>query len=231
VGLIKAIDEFIHKQREKRAFARMSMEEIFTRIYHTNKWGESESVSGKGSSLKQTRKIREAIPELLGEFQIRSMLDLPCGDFHWMKEVDLSGIDYTGADIVSEMIDQNNALYGNGQRQFVVLDLTRDELPKVDLLLCRDCWVHLNYRDLAKANANIRRSGIPYLLTTTFTKHAANRDKLRGKFRMLNLQLAPFNFPEPLLLIKEDNLDSRHSDFGKNLALWRVEDMPALVLY
>jgi hypothetical protein len=43
---------------------------------------------------------------------------------------------------------------------------------------------------------------------------------------MLNLQAPPLNFPEPLTLIKEDNLEGRHSDRGKCLGLWRVKDLP-----
>lgn len=226
MGLVNAIQKYLRKRAEKRAFARASMAEVFTSIYHSNKWGDSESVSGKGSNLAQTGKVRAALPTLLARHKIRSMLDLPCGDFHWMKEVNLEGIEYTGADIVAEMIEQNRSRYGRPGRRFLTLDLTQDTLPAVDLLLCRDCWVHLNYGDIARALGNIRRSGILYLLLTTFTHHQPNQDKLRGKFRMLNLGLAPFHFPQPIELILEDNLENRYSDTGKSLALWKVSDLP-----
>lgn len=226
MNLWTPISRFIRRQNEKRQFARLTMRDVFTHIYKSNKWGGKESRSGKGSSLMQTRKIRDALPGLLETYQIRSMLDLPCGDFHWMKELDLRGVDYTGADIVSELIAENVARYGAPGRRFVTLNITTDDLPKVDLLLCRDCWVHLNYSDIADAIANVRRSGITYLLATTFTHHPINRNQLRGKFRMLNLRIAPFHLPNPLHVIVEDNLESRRSHAEKSLALWRVTDLP-----
>ena len=41
---------------------------------------------------------------LLSRRRVRSILDAPCGDFYWMKEVALCDIDYIGADIVEEII-------------------------------------------------------------------------------------------------------------------------------
>lgn len=221
------IGHFLRNRREKRQFARMSMNEVFTHIYESNKWGGGESRSGKGSSLDQTRAIREALPALIRERQIRSLLDVPCGDFHWMREVPLDGVDYIGGDIVAEMIADNTARYARPGRNFQQLNLTSDALPRADLLLCRDCWVHLTFEDIGATLANIRRAGIPWLLATTFKGLAANTEKVRGKFRPLNLQIAPFHFPAPLQLIVEDNLESSHAAEGKSLGLWRVENLPA----
>ena len=220
------LSKLVRKQVEKWRFSRMTMDDVFGHIYRSNKWGSEESRSGKGSSLTQTRQVREALPGLLQSHGIRSMLDLPCGDFHWMKEVDLRGVEYVGADIVPELIAETSARHAGPGRKFLTLNLTADPLPKADLLMCRDCWVHLTAGDIAQAIANIRRSGITYLLATTFTRHAVNGEKIRGKFRMLNLQVAPFCFPAPLEVITEDNLESSHADAGKSLALWRVADLP-----
>ena len=63
---------------------------VFDKIYEKNTWGSEESRSGPGSTEKQTRRIREALPTILNNFGIKSMLDLPCGDWNWMKDVDLS---------------------------------------------------------------------------------------------------------------------------------------------
>src|SRR5579885_1138281 len=65
--------------------------EIFSEIYRSNQWGASESVSGLGSELSATERVREELPKIVREFGVRSMLDIPCGDFHWMRQVDLSG--------------------------------------------------------------------------------------------------------------------------------------------
>jgi hypothetical protein len=49
-------------------------------------------------------------------------------------------------------------------------DLTRDPLPKVDLVLCRDCLVHLSFDDIYESLDNLRRSGSMLLLTTTLAE-------------------------------------------------------------
>src|SRR5688500_1614611 len=76
----------------------------FSEIYRDNLWGDPESVSGRGSTLARTVNIRKALPELLRSINARSLLDAPCGDFNWMRLVDLGEIRYTGVDVVSELI-------------------------------------------------------------------------------------------------------------------------------
>jgi hypothetical protein len=39
------------------------------------------------------------------------LLDIPCGDFNWMKLLNL-GVDYIGADIVGELIAENRRRFG-----------------------------------------------------------------------------------------------------------------------
>ena len=64
-------------------------------------------VSGPGSDVNQTSLITKELFALFKDLNIRTMLDIPCGDFNWMKDVDLNSIDYTGADIVEELIDED----------------------------------------------------------------------------------------------------------------------------
>ena len=58
--------------------------------------------------------------------KITSVLDIPCGDFNWMQKVDLSNIEYIGADIVEELIKKNIEIYeGKNNLRFKVLNLGR----------------------------------------------------------------------------------------------------------
>lgn len=98
----------------------------------------------------------------------------------------------------------NRKKYAPGNRSFVKLNLTRDELPKVDLLLCRDCLFHFRKKDIFLALDRIKRSGSTYLLTPINMGVTQNRDIVTGEFRRLNLQIPPFSFPKPLLLINEN---------------------------
>ena len=81
--------------------------DVFQKIYREQGWLSSESVSGWGSELRNTEQIIRELPGFLRRFGITSMLDVPCGDFNWMRFVDLDGIDYIGADIVPDLIAAN----------------------------------------------------------------------------------------------------------------------------
>ena len=82
----------------------MTMADIFARAHLANYWGNSELHSGPGSDLKQTAVIRVEIPKLIETLGVTSMLDIPCGDFFWMRECNIAIETYIGADIVPSMI-------------------------------------------------------------------------------------------------------------------------------
>jgi len=200
----------------------MGMDVFTMHSQDTRYWGSDESRSGEGSTLKQTEVIRREFPRLVATYQLQSVLDIPCGDFNWMRTVDLN-ISYTGADIVDDIVLANQQKYAGNNRSFVKLNLTRDDLPKVDLLLCRDCLFHFSYKDIFLALNRIKHSGSTYLLTTTNTGLSQNRDIVTGEFRRLNLQIPPFSFPKPLLLIDEKCPNPQIPD--KHIGLWRIADL------
>ncbi|HEX8999730.1 MAG TPA: class I SAM-dependent methyltransferase, partial [Blastocatellia bacterium] len=83
--------------------------------------------------------------------------------------------------------------------------------------------------DAIAALRNFKRSKSEYLLTTTFPKTEVNEDILTGEWRPLNLQRAPFNFPEPLRLINERCTEEGDRYADKSLGLWRLSDLPNLM--
>jgi len=50
---------------------------IFAHIHRSNHWGESESLSGPGSTLAYTENIREELPRLWEQLGTRIILDTP----------------------------------------------------------------------------------------------------------------------------------------------------------
>jgi hypothetical protein len=203
-----------------------SLSNTFRHIYQTNHWCGSDSVSGEGASSSQTQQIEAKLPALLKTLQVDVLLDLPCGDFSWMQLIDLPVSRYIGADIVSELILENQKRYGSQKRQFMILDLTSEPLPTADLLLCRDCFVHLSFGDIFSALNNIKRSQITYLLTTTFPNCEDNEDITTGDWRLLNLEKPPFSFPTPLQLINEQCSEGGGIYRDKSLGLWLLQDIP-----
>ena len=203
----------------------LSQRAVFADIYKNNRWGGNSSVSGTGSDDVQTRVVARELPRILKRLQTKTMLDIPCGDYFWMQHVALDEVSYTGADIVSDLIDRNIRQFEGEQIRFEMIDLVTDKLPRVDLVFCRDCLVHLSYKSVWRALSNICVSDSGYLLTTTFPEHPRNRDIVTGEWRPLNLQAPPFNLPEPLESFEEgcSEGDGRFRD--KSLALWRISDL------
>jgi len=202
-----------------------STEDIFTDIYVGNKFGGKDSVSGPGSDLHQTRIIIDELPAIFVDFNIHTILDIPCGDFHWMSHVSLKNIDYTGADIVMDLVQNNKQKYEKENIHFVKVNLIKDKLPRVDLIVCRDCLVHFSFKDIFLALHNVSNSGSTYFLTTTFTGRQHTHDIAPGQWRTLNLEAAPFMLPPPLITINEECTLDDGAFEDKSLGLWRVADI------
>jgi SAM-dependent methyltransferase len=204
-----------------------SPEDRFTRIHQRKYWQGSDSTSGKGSSLEYTTNLRSQLPQLFARFSIKSVLDAPCGDFNWMKEVvSANAIEYIGGDIVKPLIQQLSRTYSSNRVRFLHLDITQDSLPQVDLMICRDCLIHLSFADTRAVLDNFVSSGIPYLLTTTHTNEGAfqNRDIATGDYRLIDLYSPPYNFPRQPLMSIEDWIPP---DPERTMGLWTRDQISA----
>jgi SAM-dependent methyltransferase len=215
---------FAERAEELKA---LGLEERFARIYSTNLWSDPETRSGVGSSLDSTKVIRAELPKALRKLNARKLLDAPCGDFGWMQYVDLDGIEYIGGDIVASIVEENQRRYANASRRFVQLDLTRDTLPDADVLLCRDCLVHLSYANIHAVFANIARSKIRYVLMTSFPGRRDNYDVIDGDWRALDFEAPPFSLPAPRLTIVEECAEEEGAYADKSLLAWPGEALGA----
>jgi len=194
----------------------------FAKIHETNYWASGESRSGEGSTFEATKDVRRALQEFIVEHRVASILDVPCGDFNWMRHVEMR-IPYIGGDIVEALIIRNRKLYGTPERTFTAVDLTRSALPRCALVFSRDCLNHLSLADIRLAIANIRSSGAEYLGVTDFPCQSVNRNQESGfHYRELNFHLSPFNWPPPLATFEE----SSHP--GKHIAFWQISCLPIL---
>jgi hypothetical protein len=171
----------------------------FQQIYDENRWLSCESRSGRGSTLAYTKPLRKSLAKYLRRLNVTVFLDAPCGDFNWMRQVELpAGTSYIGGDIVAQLIEDLERVHGAPTRSFRRLDIVEGPLPRADLWLCRDVLFHLPNKDVITVLANFANSEIPYLLTTTYTFPKRNEDVRPGGFRFINLQLPPFLLPPPL---------------------------------
>lgn len=218
-----------------RVLRRDECKVVFTQIMHANLWGSAESLSGPAATLKATRTIRENLPRIAAEYDVRSVLDVPCGDFNWMRHVDWTVERYVGADIVDSVVRSNRIRFGRAEREFRSMNLVTDVPEAFDLVLIRDLFVHLPFDAIFRAIANVKRSGSRYVLMTSFPEARVNHDIPFGGFRPTNMEAAPFVLPPPLVTVADwDYLDvpavrrkgrPAGEPWGRSLSLWRVSDL------
>jgi len=215
-----------HQRLKRRLWESRSNAHKFSKIHRKRRWGDPESTSGAGSRLDQTQALRAQLSALIRGFEITSLLDVPCGDFNWMKEVDLHGVKYIGADIVPALIEDNSRRYARENVAFRVLNLASDHLPRCDLVFVRDCLVHLSNHDAMRCIANIKASGSRYLLATTFPEVGENVDTIAPNWRATNLEKPPFDFPPPRASLDEGTRTPLgNKSARKMMGLWVIEDL------
>jgi hypothetical protein len=205
------------------------LESKFTHVYRKNLFEGTVSLSGNGSDLQQTRELAVALPKLIKTLNIHSILDVPCGDLYWMSKIDLEDTTYIGADIVRDVVVSNIHNYGNDLRAFIELDLSQQVPPKVDLVFCRDLFVHLTTKDIQSSLRNIAKSGSLYLATTTFSNNRKYRNLKRFTrgvgWRAINFEIEPWNFPKPLYLINEKCTEANGLWSDKSIGVWLISEL------
>jgi len=181
----RAVDTIVRRpilRRNFRAMDRMfeltgiSRSEIFNFIYQKNVWFTRETRSGPGSTLRQTENARKHIPLIVRQFDIKSIYDAPCGDFHWMPlALANCQVNYLGADIVPDLIANNQAKFQTEKIKFAVSDIVVDSFPTFDLWICRDGLIHLSNRDIVEVLDKFCRSQTKFVLMTNYSDRQENK--------------------------------------------------------
>lgn len=198
----------------------MLNEDIFTRIFTSNAWGSLETPSGPGSAIDACSGIIRKIPFWIDLYSIKTIVDLGCGDFNWMSQVDLENVEYDGFDIVREAILAASK-HTASNIAFHHADILNMKIPKADLVICKDVLIHLPDTDALSLLESIRSSG-SRLLTSTTSPRWSNLFRCGmkpGEFSPINLGAEPFNLASPL-----DKVEVPHKDGNpqKFLALWSL---------
>jgi len=200
----------------------------FEKVFLKNLWKGTTSRSGTGSSIESTAHLIKELPKVFSLLNIESILDVPCGDLEWMPQVNLSQTKYIGADISPSLIEHLKVKFP--EREFMVLDITKELIPRVDLIFSRDLFVHLSNKDIRQALEIIKASGSTYLASTTFTKLPKN-ENLRFitreiAWRRINLQTKPYNFPKPEFILDEKCTEGNGLYADKSIGFWKIEHLP-----
>ena len=205
---------------------------IFTSIYKVNHWNKYKKinknnlqVSGPGSD-PESLQIKNLIVDLnkfIKDFQIKSILDMPCGDFVWMKKlVELNkDLKYTGFDIVGEIIDYNNKKFSSNNIKFLKKDILNEpNFDGHDLIFVRDFFIHIPTDDILKNIYILAKSNIRFFATTQYQNNPFNKNIVIGQHRKINLSIEPFNFPKPFMQIIDGNIND-----GRYLNIYKIDQI------
>lgn len=196
------------------------MEDIFTGIFTSNAWGSEETPCGPGSTIDACSGIISKIPFWIDLHSIQTIVDLGCGDFHWMNQVDLDNVEYVGYDIVKEAVAAASR-YVASNITFHQANILEIQIPGADLVICKDVLIHLPDNDVLTLLGSIRASGSRLLASTTSPGwNNLFRHGLRtGEFSPLDLEAEPFSLGMPLDYVAVPHKDGHPAKF---LALWAI---------
>lgn len=191
---------------------------IFNSIYKSNHWNRSvkfnektQSLSGPGSApeLIQTKSILKSLKDFFDKEKVKKVLDAPCGDCAWIKPLFKEEIEYTGVDIVDELIDKNiTKFYEYKNVTFIKSDLTEFKaFDNYDFVFLRDFFIHLPFSEINKILKNLRESSCKYYCFNSYEDTLTNKDINTGQHRKLNFVKEPFFLPTPFnkILESKDN--------------------------
>jgi trans-aconitate methyltransferase len=177
-----------------------------------------------GSERRFTADLEAGLAKFITEQKIKSILDIPCGDLNWVKHLlaAFPDVDYIGSDIAPNLIKENKANFPH--LKFKNLDVSASALPVVDLIICRDCLVHLPTEFVHKALANLFASKARFVAITTFPQHHDNDEVYHlGGWRTLDLTETPYFLPEPDFTIAENCEEYGGVFRDKSLGVWALK--------
>ena len=182
------------------SWAERSNEEVFTELYRTKAWGinrKGQGSSGGGSTLAATRAYRKYLQEFFKENNIKSVVDVGCGDWEFSRKINWDGIQYLGIDVVKSVIEKDKVKYASSNIQFIHGDATELDLPEADLLICKEVLQHLSNKDVITFLAQLHK--YKHCLITNDvdprTLTSTNWDIPRGHYRYIDLTVSPFYIP------------------------------------
>lgn len=155
------------------------------------------SMNGPAANMAGSANVRHELPFLLREYKITSMLDVPCGDLSWIRHTDLRSLYvYIGVDVDRRLIDEARRACPMGG--FICANiLTREKLPVVDLILCRDFLMCLPDEHLQSVIEKFKCSAAAYLLASNYPGSSNTFDYHPEQFPILGYLERPYDLTAP----------------------------------
>ena len=166
--------------------------EVFARIYEADDW---DGGSGEGSARDATVSYREVLDRVIQSWDVRTVVDVGCGDWQLGELVDWSPVRYVGWDVVPAVVEANKQKFGH-KVEFHLGDARTEPLPKADLLIAKDVlqhWPNSDIREfLAKQHPRYRYMLITNDISSVHWTGPVNSESGLGGWRTLDLEAPPF---------------------------------------
>jgi SAM-dependent methyltransferase len=163
---------------------------VFSAVYSGGAWGFG---SGSGSRYSNNIEYIALLASFMSHNQIRSVVDLGCGDWQFSRFIDWKGVKYLGVDVVNAIVTQNIRQFTSPGVAFAKFT-SLDDLPSADLLVCKDVMQHWSNALIATALRTLTTK-YKYLLLTNDIEpvHRLNMDIADGEWRSVDVRRPPFN--------------------------------------
>lgn len=151
--------------------------------------------SGLGSTPEYTEDYRRFLEGFLKEHQIKSVLDVGCGDWQSTRLINWGDVRYHGVDVVPVLIERLRKTYGGPNRMFSVINALDPEIPEADLIITKDVMQHLPNRTILSIIPKLTKAAKHIL----WVNDKAPKDELNNTdipsagYRTLDLSRPPFS--------------------------------------
>ena len=210
---------FVNKYFSKFINQNLTNKLVFNSIYKSNYWNKSkeldtniQSLSGPGSipNSTQTNHLLKELEKFFRNNNVKKILDAPCGDCAWVERIFKLNIQYTGIDIVNELILTNKEKFKKNKNvNFYCEDLTEyDKFDNYDFILLRDFFIHLPLKNIENILNNLRKSNCKFYAFNSYENVKINKEISTGQHRKINLMEKPFSCEQPFSKIQEVKNDN-----------------------
>jgi SAM-dependent methyltransferase len=149
---ILAANARLQAVRARTFYKHLSVSELFAEIYRSRAWGSRQDArfcSGDGSMREDVvGPYCHQVEAFIRANDIRTIVDLGCGDFTVGSRLLDPLRDYTAIDIVPELLEENRRRYAGMPVTFLYRDIVSGELPEADLCLVRQVLQHLSNAEI-----------------------------------------------------------------------------------
>jgi hypothetical protein len=192
----------------------------FTEIYSSDYWRLTKIPAEPDRHQRFATLIENAIRA----YKVESVVEFGCGFWNYGKLVDWSGLTYDGFDVVPGLSDLNADACDAPNIRFHQLTKEAD-LPRADLLICKDVLQHLPSDDVLHYLA-IFKALFPYMLIVNdiMPDDNVNGPIAHGGYRALRLDLPPFN--EACEIVDEWDAPAFGTHYRKQACLLRGTRAP-----